>query len=250
MKKFLSSIEDGQPKALNTFLTDYLGSELWDAIESPFKNYPYPFIATGVDATGASPNAQITEGIVYMNGKFLRVPATTNLTYPFYIKEAATFNEQTPFFTGGNKDIVSVETAEIDASDPGGVRIEIAEAGGGHRYGDLVWNDFTFINNWANFGTTKCQWAVKEGIVYLRGELDGSAATGTEITDNILPNPNGGVNNVNLLAEKGNSSSGSQRVFINVSTNPSYIGVPVGTTLPIAPETVQLDGLFYFTQDY
>lgn len=133
MRKFKSAIPDGGLKFFNKFLAKELSEEIFDALQSifdDFKDNTEGFIIKGGEVTGASPNAQIEESIAILNGKFLRLEAETNLTYPFYIVEATTETINGDFNDNISRGIIDNEFAEIIGSAPvSGQYVEVTGSG-------------------------------------------------------------------------------------------------------------------------
>jgi hypothetical protein len=140
MKKFKSTLPDGGLKFFNKYLESELGNEIWDAIHAlieDFKDETEGFILQGGTVTGSSPNAQINDSIVILDGKICRIAAQTGLTYPFYI-ERSTRN-----VTGDYADLVSRDTvfenyAIITASAPASGQYVTIAAAGEYRRGGLA----------------------------------------------------------------------------------------------------------------
>lgn len=130
MKKFKSTIPQGQGLKFNDkYLESELGEEIWDAMESIINTTPSSVLKGG-SVTGASPNAQISDSIVSLNGKILRLSATTGLTYPFYIAEASTVEINGRFGDEIDRPVIDYEFAEVLSSAPvSGDYIEVTEAG-------------------------------------------------------------------------------------------------------------------------
>lgn len=121
MKKFKTAIPDGGLKFFNKYLGVQLSDEIFDAIQSIFEDFKDEvegFLLKGGTVTGSSPNAQITDSIAVLNGKILRLPATTGQTYPFYIQEATTTEENGDFEDLVARPIIDVEVAETATSAP------------------------------------------------------------------------------------------------------------------------------------
>jgi len=164
MKKFKSTFPINQGlKFFDKYLESELSAEVFDAMQAliaDFSTETEGFILTGGTVAGLTGAATITDSIVVLNGKILRLAADTALSYPFYIQEATTVSINGAFGDGTNQPIIDNEAAETAVSPPGaGQYITIAAAG------DYVaglnakitakadasleaWADVTFANSW------------------------------------------------------------------------------------------------------
>lgn len=141
MKKWKTTIPDGGLKYFNKFLAEQGGKEIFDAMEAIFEDFSSEtegFILKGGVAAGTSPNATITESIVVLNGKLLRLEAATGLTFPFFIVEATTVSISEAFDDETTKPVIDNEFAEVVASDPGGVQIITIPATGTFQKGGFT----------------------------------------------------------------------------------------------------------------
>jgi len=133
MKKFKSTIPNGGLKFFNKFLESELGSEIWNSIEALIAHttaLTEGIVLTGGTVAGVSPAATITESLVILNGKVLRLPATGALTYPFYIAEATTAEINEDYESGASQPTIDNEYAEVLIAPPGsGQYITISAAG-------------------------------------------------------------------------------------------------------------------------
>lgn len=133
MKKFKSVIPDGGLKFFNKFLESELGAELWQAMESIIAHTSESvegIVLTGGTVAGVTGAATITESIVALNGKILRLPADTALSYPFYIAEAATLDIIEDYQDGVSRATIDNEFAECVPAIPGsGQYITISAVG-------------------------------------------------------------------------------------------------------------------------
>lgn len=133
MKKFKNVIPDGGFKFFNKYIETQLSDEIWEAMQAVIADFSAEtegFVLIGGTVTGSSPNAQITDSIVVLNEKILRLPATTGQTYPFYLQEAAATTENGDFEDAVARPVIDVEIAETSSSIPGaGQYITIAAAG-------------------------------------------------------------------------------------------------------------------------
>lgn len=135
MRKFKTTIPTGQGlKFFDKYLETELSDELWTAIESIYTEVSSDteegYIIKGGSVTGSSPSAQIDDSIVVLNGKVLRLTATTGQTYPFYIQEATTVEINGDFGDSSSQPVIDNEFAEVVSSAPvSGQYITISAAG-------------------------------------------------------------------------------------------------------------------------
>jgi hypothetical protein len=120
MKKFTSSGNGGAPvhkEDLRTIFND----ELWDVLESMFSQHltsTEGVIVSGCVISGGGPY-DISEGIVFLDGEFMRLPAQTGQTLPKYIKAAASVNDTRTFADGSSGVVAVTKAAELAGSSPG-----------------------------------------------------------------------------------------------------------------------------------
>lgn len=125
MKKYIDPIPDGGAPLHNNRITTQFQNDLWSAIEgmmSEFSNNPtgnYGIIVSGGEVVDNAGNFDIAAGVVYLNGKFLRLAAATNQTFTKYIAAKTVSYEAKTFADGGSKNLIVVEEAELVGSAPG-----------------------------------------------------------------------------------------------------------------------------------
>ena len=133
MKKFKSTIPNGGLEFFNKYLSTELSAEIWDAIQALInqsQNTTEGFILKGGTVAGTAPSATITDSIVILNGKILRLEADTGLSYPFYIQEATATTENGSFADGSSQAVIDIEKAETASSAPvSGQYVTVSAAG-------------------------------------------------------------------------------------------------------------------------
>jgi hypothetical protein len=124
MKRLKPTIPNGgSPLGQYPVLREIFDEENKDAIEAILTSITdgqtQGVILSGCVAAGATPNGTLTAGFVYLDGKVLRLPAQTGLTWPVYIAEAAATEEGGVFADSVTRQYIDVEEAEVVTSIPG-----------------------------------------------------------------------------------------------------------------------------------
>lgn len=139
MRKFKSTLPTAQGlKFFDKYLETELSAEIFDAMQaivSGLDDLTEGFVLSGGTVTGSSPNAAINESIVALNGKLLRLPATSGQTYPFYIAEAAATEINGDFGDLTSQPAIDNEFAECVSSIPGAGQYITVSAAGEYRKG-------------------------------------------------------------------------------------------------------------------
>ncbi len=114
----------------NEDLNDVFQGEIWAALQAMLSQYnddAEGVIVSGCVVTPNVGNFDMTAGIVYLNGEFMRVDAVTNQTFPKYIKAATPTNIVRAFQDTLNKTFIVERKAEVSATvDGSGQEITIA----------------------------------------------------------------------------------------------------------------------------
>lgn len=121
MKKFTSSDLGGAPVNKND-LRDIFNSEIWDAVQallSQFNADTQGIVVSGCVTTANASNFDMTAGIVYLNGEFMRIAAATNQTFTKYIAPATTVNDTRTFADITSHVVAVTKGAELVGSAPG-----------------------------------------------------------------------------------------------------------------------------------
>ena len=134
MKKFKSTLPLGTGlKFFDKYLESEMSAEIFDALYAifdDFKDSTEGFIIKGGTVTGVAPNGIIEESIVVLNGKILRLPETTGLSYPFFIQQAPLQEINGEFNDLIDRPVVDNEFAETAVSAPvSGQYVEVTAAG-------------------------------------------------------------------------------------------------------------------------
>lgn len=130
MRKLNNPMPSGGAPFSNEDLNDVFQTEVWAAMQGLLSEYNAD--AEGVIVSGCvvSPNASnfdMTAGIVYLNGEFMRVDAVTNQTFTKYIKAAPVTNVARVFEDTVSKTFIVEKKAEVSATvDAGGQEITIS----------------------------------------------------------------------------------------------------------------------------
>ena len=124
MKRFVSPIPNG---GLPIFVDDFLTIDLenLDAINAILSGYNEPIVVSGVEVSNLDTNAKtfdLSAGLVFLNGSIMRVPSYSG-TYPLYISEGATVQENRDFEDGNNETVLETKSAQTTTSLPAGESI-------------------------------------------------------------------------------------------------------------------------------
>lgn len=116
-----SAVTGGMPINTDDFRTVF-NSEIWGPMEamlSPFNSDTQGIIVSGCTLTPNGPNWDISAGIVYLNGEFMRLAAATNQALPKYIAPAAAVNDNRVFSDQTTKTAFITKSAELVGAAPG-----------------------------------------------------------------------------------------------------------------------------------
>lgn len=122
MKKLLDSGQLGGVPIYHPDLSNVLGAEVWAAVQgmlSVFDSETEGLIISGCVFTNNAGNFDMTAGVVYLNGEFMRITAVTNQTYPKYIAPKTPVSDSRTFEDGTSQAVMQTKEAEIVASSPG-----------------------------------------------------------------------------------------------------------------------------------
>lgn len=128
MKKFVNPIPDGGAPLHNNRITTELQTEFWEVIQglmSAYDGTTQGVVVKGCVLSNNGGNFDMTAGIVYLNGEYMRVPAATNQAFPKYIAAKTPTFEQKTFNDGIAKNLIEVKEAELVGSIPGSQYIAI-----------------------------------------------------------------------------------------------------------------------------
>ena len=123
MKKIVSAADLGGAPFTKQDLREVFNDEIWDAIEAllaPFNSDTEGIIVSGCVFTNNAGNFDMTAGIVYLNGEFMRISAVTNQSYTKYIAPATPTSDSRVFSDTTSHAVTQTKTAGIVGSAPGG----------------------------------------------------------------------------------------------------------------------------------
>lgn len=216
MKKITTATDSGGAPIYKSDLREVFGKEIWDTLEGLLYRYQADtqgIIVSGCVITANGGGFDITAGIVYLNGEFMRLAASTALSFPKYIA-ADTVTNDTRTFADGTSHVVTInKIAGIDTPLPVGVQyiaitnltdandrrwnpqsaVEVAAA--------IVattapaWVNVTLLNSWASISGATVQYRhnTVTKTIELRGILDGASAGSAIFADAPnLPDPDYG----------------------------------------------------------
>lgn len=122
MKKITSSATLGGAPVNKGDLRTVFNDEIWDALEallSPFITDTQGLIVSGCVLSANGGNWDISEGIVFIDGEFMRFDAVTNQSLPKYIKAATAVNDTRTFADGSSATLFITKKADLAGSAPG-----------------------------------------------------------------------------------------------------------------------------------
>ncbi len=212
MKKFTTATDLGGAPINKNDLRDVFNSEIWDAIESlmsQFSSDVQGVVIEGCATTANGGNFDMTAGVVFLNGEFMKISAATNQSFTKYIAPATAIND-TRTFADSTSHVVTIDKkAELVGSAPGsGQYITIASLTDldDRRWSPATvqtsialkankaqsaWVNFTLINGWIDgsvAGPVPGYRVDEFGRVFFRGILDATSATNEVFTSTIVPN--------------------------------------------------------------
>lgn len=122
MRKLNKPMPNGGAPFTNEDLNDVFQTEIWDAIQSLLFEYNSDsegVIVSGCLVSANASNFDMTAGIVYLNGEFMRVDAVTNLSFPRYIKAATPTNVTRTFENTTTQTFIIERKAEVSTTNDG-----------------------------------------------------------------------------------------------------------------------------------
>jgi hypothetical protein len=130
MRKLNNPMPSGGAPFTNEDFSDVFQTEIWAALQGLLSQYDADaegVIVSGCVVTPNVGNFDMTAGIVYLNGEFMRVDAVTNQTFTKYIKASAVTNVSRVFNDAASKTFIIEKKAEVSATvDAGGQEITIS----------------------------------------------------------------------------------------------------------------------------
>lgn len=133
MKKLTTATDLGGAPIYKSDFRTLFNVDIWDCVQGLLSMYNATtegVIVSGCVVTPNAGNFDMTTGVVYLNGVFMRVPAVTNQTFPKYIQPGTVVNDSR-IFADGSTHTVMVDTPAIcQAGIPGsGQYITISTTG-------------------------------------------------------------------------------------------------------------------------
>ncbi len=265
MKKLSTGTDLGGAPITKADLRQIFNFDLWDAIDgimSVYDSHTEGVIVSGCVFSNNAGNFDMTAGIVYLNGEFMRVPAVTNQAYTKYIQPDTIVNDTRTFNDGGSH-IVSVDKpAKVAAGIPGlgqYVTIDSLTGANDRRLGkaNTAWTNIaSFGTDWGA-GSPAAQYMIDiTGMAHLRGY---AKTTLGGATSNFRITGAGGVPSV----ATGNSASFPKHyslhggggylaapAFVSVEDDGSMFAfIPNGTPSPTNIDAeICLDGISYMAK--
>lgn len=194
MRKWTSTALGGAP-VYDDDLLDIFNSEIWGAMQaifSPYDSDTEGVIVSGCVISGSGPY-NISAGIVYLNGEFMRINAFTSLSLPFYIQPDTVTTEPRTFADSTVNAVITVKIATVGGSAPGSgqyIAVTSPTDPDDRRYGPTPWVTMNLINGWASgAGVISTgaipQYRIESGRVYLKGTLYQAGSTSRVFADNL-----------------------------------------------------------------
>jgi len=121
MKKFTSTGLGGAPIFKDDLKTIF-NDELWAVIQamlSAFDSNTEGLVISGCVTTANAGNFDMTAGIVYLNGEFMRIAAVTNQSFTKYIAPSTAVNDTRTFEDSSSQVVAVTKGAELVGSAPG-----------------------------------------------------------------------------------------------------------------------------------
>lgn len=122
MKKIVQSATLGGAPIHKNDLRESFSDEIWDSLEamlSPFNSDTEGIIVSGCVISANASNFDMTAGIVYLNGEFMRIAAATNQSFTKYIAPATVVDDDRQFADGTTNTLFQTSGAELVVSAPG-----------------------------------------------------------------------------------------------------------------------------------
>ena len=129
MKKIVSATDLGGAPLFKNDLREVFNSELWDVMQAMLAHHDgdtQGIIVSGCVLSANASNFDMTAGIVYLDGEFMRIAAATNQTFTKFIAPATPTSDSRTFADGTTHALVETKTAELVGSSPGGRYVTIA----------------------------------------------------------------------------------------------------------------------------
>lgn len=129
MRKFLTGTDLGGMPIYKSDFRDPLNADLWAAIDgllSVISGDTQGVIISGCVFTNNAGNFDMTAGVVYLDGEFMRVPAATNLPFTRHIRPATPVSDSRTFGNGVSHAVLQTKDAEINAATGGSQYITIS----------------------------------------------------------------------------------------------------------------------------
>lgn len=204
MKKLTLAADLGGAPFTKSDLRTIFNQEIWDAIEgmcSPFDDgfggtQTQGVVISGCGLTHNGSNFDMAAGIVYLNKKFLRVPAAVNQPFPQYIQEDTAVNDTRSFADGGSHVVAITSLAKLANTAPGsGQYITLSDYPDSFYRSFFVsaqteWTNLALLSNWVTRYDQPQFRVERNRDVVLRGSVftNGANVTSLDIANN-LPHP-------------------------------------------------------------
>lgn len=185
MKKIVSATDLGGAPFFKNDLRDVFNSEIWGAMEallSPFNSDTEGIIVSGCVISANGSNFDMTSGIVYLDGNFMRVPAATNVAFTRYIAPDTAVQDSRTFADQTTHAVVETKTAGLYTVTGSGQYITISSltSAEDRRFSkflnDSGWITVSSFNQGSVIGTGVA-YRKFNNIVYLRGAISVTLAS-------------------------------------------------------------------------
>ena len=192
MRKLNNPMPSGGAPFTNEDLSDVFQTEIWAALQAMLSVYDADaegVIVSGCVVTPNAGNFDMTAGIVYLNGEFMRVDAVTNQTFTKYIKATPVTNVARVFQDTISKTFIVERKAEVSATvDGSGQEITISSvaASNNRRFSVATATKLGLTKLYANLDASNTDGAVTQAALRTSnfntsgsGRFDGGIRTKT-----------------------------------------------------------------------
>lgn len=226
MKKLTTATDLGGAPIYKSDLRDLFNVDIWNVLDGIFSAQfgadVQGVILSGCVVTNNAGNFDMTAGIVYLNGSFMRVPAVTNQAFTQYIKADTVVNDSRIFADGSTHNVMINTPAICAAGIPGSgqyITISSLTSADAQRWGKVfdslvstniirglsanqgsviaalialkadkaqaVWTNLTLAGTWTNAGGTTARYRITS---QNKLELAGNVIPGATAVVANLPN--------------------------------------------------------------
>ena len=129
MRKIVPAADLGGAPMFKNDLRDVFNGDIWAALDGMLASRQADsqgIIISGCVLSDNAGNFDMTAGVVYLNGEFMRIAAATNQTFPKFIAPKTPVSDSRTFADGTTHAVVETKEAELVASAGSGQEITIS----------------------------------------------------------------------------------------------------------------------------